>query len=152
MRIGPRIGKRGAVGILLLFLAGACADEAPSQPQAQPATEVPAPLSPRPSTSAMLAIATPEAGAVIRGDTLDLAIELDGATLSDVATTDLQPDEGHLHVLLDDQLVSMTSGLKQSLEDLSPGEHLLKVEFVANDHAPFDPRVISAVSFTVRST
>ena len=51
--------------------------------------------------------------------------------------------------MLDDQLISMTSHLESVLPDLAPGMHLLKIEFVANDHAPFDPRVIAAVSFEV---
>jgi hypothetical protein len=50
-------------------------------------------------------------------------------------------------VILDDQLISMTSGFEQTIPDVAPGQHLLKVEFVASDHAPFDPRVIAAVSF-----
>ena len=29
--------------------------------------------------------------------------------------------------------------------------HILKVEFVANDHAPFDPRVIAEASFEVKA-
>jgi hypothetical protein len=36
------------------------------------------------------------------------------------------------------------------LSNLTPGQHLLKVEFVASDHAPFDPRVIAAVAFEVQ--
>ena len=61
------------------------------------------------------------------------------------------PDEGHLHVILDDQLISMTGDTQQVLTDLTPGQHLLKVEFVASDHFPFDPRVIAAVAFEVKA-
>lgn len=86
----------------------------------------------------------------MRGDQVDLVVELEGATLTDVASTDLRPDEGHLHVFLDDQLVTMTSGFEQVLRDLVPGEHIVKVEFVANDHIPFEPRVLAAVSFLVK--
>lgn len=128
-----------ALGLLLV----ACGSDTPGGPGGTP--------SPRPSTAATLGIASPEAGAVVRDDTVELVVELDGATLSEVASTDLQADEGHLHVILDDRLVTMTSGLEQVLPDLDPGDHLLKVEFVANDHAPFDPRVLAAVSFTVKA-
>jgi hypothetical protein len=69
----------------------------------------------------------------------------------DQTSTDLRPDQGHLHVVLDGSLVSMTSGTSQTLTDLTPGGHLLQVEFVANDHAPFDPRVLAAVSFEVKA-
>ena len=70
-------------------------------------------------------------------------------TIATSASTELVPDEGHLHVVLDDQLISMTSDLESVIPDVAPGMHLLKIEFVANDHAPFDPRVIAAVSFEV---
>jgi hypothetical protein len=33
------------------------------------------------------------------------------------------------------------------LRDVSPGPHTLQAEFVAADHAPFDPRVTAAVRF-----
>jgi hypothetical protein len=55
-------------------------------------------------------------------------------------------------VTLDDQLLTMTSGTSYPIPDVPPGQHLLKVDFVANDHAPFDPRVIAAVSFTVEAS
>jgi hypothetical protein len=30
------------------------------------------------------------------------------------------------------------------------GQHVLETEFVAADHAPFDPDILSAVTFTAR--
>jgi hypothetical protein len=108
------------------------------------------PASERPSTDATLRIVSPTDGEVVEGD-VELEVELDGAKLVAETSTDLRPDEGHLHVLLDDQLISMTEGLEQTITDVAPGDHLLKVEFVANDHAPFDPRVIAAVAFEAES-
>ena len=102
----------------------------------------------RPSTDATLRIVAPKDGDVLDG-TVDVQLELEGARVVEQTSTDLRPDEGHVHVLLDDQLVSMTDGLEQTLRDVAPGPHILKVEFVANDHAPFDPRVIEAVAFEV---
>jgi hypothetical protein len=128
------------VGIALLLAA--CGSDAAVEPGATAA--------PRPSTSAVLGIASPEAGAIVRGDEVDLVVELEGATITDVASTDLRPDEGHLHVSLDDQLVTMTSGFEQVLSGLAPGEHIVKVEFVANDHLPFEPRVLAAANFRVK--
>ena len=104
---------------------------------------------PRPSTDATLAIVSPKNGETIRGSDVTLELELDGGTIATSASTELVPDEGHLHVVLDDQLISMTSDLESVISDVAPGTHLIKVEFVANDHAPFDPRVIAAVSFEV---
>ncbi|HSL11601.1 MAG TPA: hypothetical protein VLA82_09850 [Actinomycetota bacterium] len=104
----------------------------------------------RPSTDATLRIVSPTDDETV-GPTVDVEIELDGARVVQQTSTELRPDEGHIHVLLDDQLVSMTDGLEQTLRDVGPGLHVLKVEFVANDHAPFDPRVIEAVAFEVRA-
>ncbi|MGZ8630996.1 MAG: hypothetical protein ACXWZF_08535 [Actinomycetota bacterium] len=104
----------------------------------------------RPASTGMLTIVSPTNGKRIAGDTAQLEIDLQGATIVDQTSTDLQPDEGHLHVVLDGELVSMTSGTSQLLGDLTPGDHLVQVEFVANDHAPFDPRVLAAVTFEVK--
>jgi hypothetical protein len=103
----------------------------------------------RPSSTAELSIVSPAVDDVVQGSTVDLRVKLRGAKLVPVTTTDIVPDEGHLHVLLDDTLISMTEGLEQSIPDVPPGDHRIMVEFVASDHAPFDPRVIAVVAFEV---
>jgi hypothetical protein len=52
-------------------------------------------------------------------------------------------------VFLDGAIVSMTYGMQQEVPvgDLVPGRHRLVAEFVAADHAPFDPRVTASVTF-----
>ena len=67
-----------------------------------------------------------------------------------MTSQDISPTEGHLHVSVDDKLISMTSGLTQTLPDLAPGRHTIRVEFVAADHRPFDPRVVTEAFFEVR--
>ena len=108
-----------------------------------------APATARPSSTAQIEIVSPAQDQTVSGTKTTLDVKLDGATIVPQTTTDLQPDEGHLHVFMDGELVSMTSGAESELTGLTPGRHLLKVEFVANDHAPFDPRVIAAISFEV---
>ena len=103
----------------------------------------------RPSSTAELSIVSPAVGDVVHGSTVDLRVKLQGAKLVPATTTDIVPDEGHLHVLLDDTLISMTEGVEQSIPDVPPGDHRITVEFVASDHAPFDPRVIAVVAFEV---
>ena len=103
----------------------------------------------RPSSTAELSIVSPAVGEVVHGSTVDLRVKLQGAKLVPSTTTDIVPDEGHLHVILDDKLISMTQGLEQSIPDVPPGEHRITVEFVASDHAPFDPRVVTVVAFEV---
>ncbi|MCI0637075.1 MAG: DUF6130 family protein [Actinobacteria bacterium] len=107
------------------------------------------PAAERPSSTAGLAIVQPKTGTVVEGSTVLLQVSLEGAKLVPQTTTDITPDEGHLHVLLDDQLVSMTEGLEQEIADVAPGTHRITVEFVASDHFPFDPRVVSVVAFEV---
>jgi hypothetical protein len=92
-------------------------------------------------------VTSPGNGEIVRGSTVDLRVDLEGARIVPQTTTELAPDEGHLHVLLDDELISMTEGTRQRIRDVAPGVHRLTVEFVANDHAPFDPRVIATVVF-----
>ena len=103
----------------------------------------------RPSSTAQLSIVAPKVGQVVHGSSVDLHVKLQGAKLVPATTTHIVPDEGHLHVILDDTLISMTEGLEQTIPDVAPGEHRIMVEFVASDHAPFDPRVVSVVAFEV---
>jgi hypothetical protein len=43
----------------------------------------------------------------------------------------------------------MAYGVEQDVA-VTPGPHILLAEFVATDHFPFNPRVISTVTFTVK--
>jgi hypothetical protein len=104
----------------------------------------------RPSSTAKLSIVAPKVGQVVYGSNVDLRVKLQDAKLVPATTTHIVPDEGHLHVILDDTLISMTEGLEQTIPDVAPGEHRIMVEFVASDHAPFDPRVVSVVAFEVQ--
>ncbi len=80
-----------------------------------------------------------------------VVVDLEGATIVQQASTDIRPDEGHLHLLLDGELLSMTAALELDIPDVELGDHLLQVEFVAADHAPFDPRVVTVASFEVEA-
>jgi hypothetical protein len=104
----------------------------------------------RPSSTAKLSIVAPTVGQVVHGSNVDLRVKLQDAKLVPATTTNIVPNEGHLHVILDDTLISMTEGLEQAIPDVAPGEHRIMVEFVASDHAPFDPRVVSVVAFEVK--
>lgn len=137
---------RLAVAIVLALLLAACGggDEGG-------ASTTGASTSDRPSSPAQLSIVSPEVGEVVRGSTVNLHLRLRGATIAPGTSTEVVPDEGHLHVLLDDTLISMTEGLEQAIPDVPSGEHRITVEFVASDHVPFDPRVIAVVTFEVEA-
>jgi hypothetical protein len=66
-----------------------------------------------------------------------------------VTTTKVRPDQGHVHVLVDGQLAAMNYTLDGKLPALTPGQHVIRVEFVAADHLPFDPRVFAQSAFLV---
>ncbi len=138
-----------AVGVAFALAASSCGSGDASSPGTGPSS-TPTVGANRPASSAKLSILTPKNGRVVRGTTVEMTVSLEDAKIVAATSTNIVPDEGHLHVILDDQLISMTGTTTQLLANLAPGQHLLKVEFVASDHAPFDPRVIAAVAFEVK--
>ena len=104
----------------------------------------------RPSSPAVITIDEPIAGQAVTGTTIHVVLSLTGARIVSQTTTHIRPDEGHVHLFVDQVLVSMNYGLEQDLP-VHPGTYVLSAEFVAADHAPFNPRVTSAETiFTVR--
>lgn len=107
------------------------------------------PAQARPRSTATLVFVAPAPGAVISGTTLRVRLRLAGAEIVPQTSTNLSPDKGHIHLILDGQVVSMAYGVEQDVP-VTPGPHILQAEFVATDHFPFNPRIISTVTFTVR--
>jgi hypothetical protein len=103
----------------------------------------------RPASTGKLAIEAPRNGQVVKGSNLTLKVDLTGAKVVPATTTKITPNQGHLHVTLDGKLISMNYGLSEKLPKMSLGTHLVQVEFVASDHLPFDPRVITQAAFQV---
>ncbi len=133
---------------------GAPSDASAAEPSATTPVEasasVPQASGTRPASPAVVAIVKPASGESVTGTTVHVVISLTGATIVSATTTNIQPDQGHVHLYVDNVLVSMNYGLEQDLP-VSPGTYVLKAEFVASDHAPFDPRVWSPeVFFTVK--
>jgi len=108
------------------------------------------PVSDRPSSPAKVQIISPTNGEVIHGSTVAVKVKLSNATIVPQTSTNITPTEGHLHLYLDDQIESMNFSDATTIGDVSPGLHTLKVEFVATDHLPFDPRVIAQVAFEAK--
>lgn len=105
----------------------------------------------RPSSTATLAIVRPAPGESFAGRpaTVAVVLRLAHARIVRFTSTRLTRDTGHIHLLLDGALVSMTFGTSTTLQ-VAPGRHILEADFVAVDHAPFAPPVRATVSFVVR--
>lgn len=100
-------------------------------------------LGPRPSSLATVEILEPAQGATVIGTSVHVVLRLNGAKIVTQTSTAIRPDEGHVHLYVNNQLVSMNYGLEQDIT-VTPGSLVLRAEFVAADHAPFNPRVESA--------
>jgi hypothetical protein len=104
----------------------------------------------RPSTVARLGIVSPTPGQVV-GRSFTVQLDLRGGRIVPLTTLRNRPNSGHVHVYVDGRLFAMASGLRQDVQDLSPGRHLLRAEFVAADHGPFKPPVVAEVDVEVRA-
>ena len=123
--------------LLLAVVMGACGKSPPS-------------TAPMPSSPAVITIVSPTPGQVVTGTTLHVVLTLTGATLVSPNTqSGVSPTQGHIHLLDNGSIISMTSGLEQDIS-VTPGSHLLEAEFVANNHVPFSPRDKVSVHFTAQ--
>jgi hypothetical protein len=146
--IRPGGGRRARTAILaasavLAVVGAACGGSGSGGPSSNAAPSA------RPSSTATISFISPTDGEVVSGASIPVKIELTGGKVVPQTSTDIRPDEGHIHLYLDDQLVSMNYGLTATLTDVPPGTHLLRAEFVAADHVPFDPRDFTQVAFEV---
>jgi hypothetical protein len=164
MRSGSR-ARLLAVAVIAVVALGACTSGAPAAWTAGPAaTASLSAASPsaaaaasgsttnvtRPSSTAQLTIVSPTANQVVTGSSLHVVVGLTGATIVTATSTDIRPDQGHIHLYIDNNLVSMNYGTTQDVPAV-PGTHVLRAEFVASDHFPFNPRVVTPdVIFTVQ--
>jgi hypothetical protein len=129
--------------VSLMLLLGAC-----SKASGVGGTTTTVPTA-RPSSPAKLTVVAPKNGQVVKGSDVTVRLKLQGARIVHPTTQHITPTTGHIHVYLDNRIVSMNYGLTDTIGKVRPGTHVLRVEFVASDHLPFDPRVVSAVVFRV---
>jgi hypothetical protein len=135
-----------AVAAAVVLLAACSQSGAPTQAAAPSGS-----LGPRPASPATVEILQPTANSTVNGASVHVVLKLTGAKIVQQTTTAIRPDEGHVHLYVNNVLVSMNYGLEQDIP-VQPGTLVLKAEFVAADHAPFSPRVWSPeVIFTVHA-
>jgi hypothetical protein len=101
----------------------------------------------RPRSTATLTLLQPQPNTVVTQSTVHVEFQLTGGRVVNVVSKNLTPDTGHIHLSIDGRLISMNYQLSQdvSMQPFAPGPHVLQGEFVAVDHAPFNPRVITKV-------
>lgn len=93
----------------------------------------------RPATAARLEVRRPQDGGTLRSP-VPVEVAIVGGRLAPAGALANRPDEGHLHISVDGQLVSMIGQQDQAIH-VPLGRHRITVEFVANDHAVFCPPV-----------
>jgi hypothetical protein len=132
---------------LVLFLMalalGLAACDSGSKPE-----PTPSPSTARPSSTAVLRIDSPTPGQTVSTAGVTVKMSLVGGRIVPSGSRDLKPDEGHVHLVVDGETITLTGGLTVPTGKLTPGAHLIQVEFAASDHGPFNPRVIQQVTVT----
>ena len=150
----PHRLARASIAVLAAFAVAACSSGSPPSSSA-PAASGYAPYasylpSGRPTTTAVVSIVSPTQNEVIAGNTVHVVVSLTGAVIEPDTNEDIRPDQGHVHLYVDNALVYMQYSLTKDIP-VTPGTYVLRAEFVANDHAPFNPRDWSSqVFFTVK--
>ncbi|HEY7280785.1 MAG TPA: hypothetical protein VID47_04240 [Actinomycetota bacterium] len=135
-----------ALGLALVATMTVACGGGPGGGATTPSTQT----SGRPSSPAKLTILSPTDGEAFKaGQIIPVDVKLTGAKIVRQTTTHITPTTGHLHLYVDNAIVSMNYQTTNQLKGVKPGVHVMKVEFVASDHLPFDPRVIQAVTFQV---
>ncbi len=106
----------------------------------------------RPSSTATIRVAEPQSGQTIDRNSVVAKIDLKGGRLTKVTSTNITPNVGHIHLRLDGTTITLLGSLEEKIpaKDVKAGQHILEAEFVAADHGPFDPRVLSNVTFTAK--
>jgi hypothetical protein len=142
-----------AVVAVLSISCAACGSTGTQPPAAgTPSATLPpgTPSAARPASPATLSITSPADGSVVTGSTIHVAVDLQGAQVVQATSSNIRPDQGHVHLYIDGNLQYMQYTLAQDFP-VHPGVYTIKAEFVASDHFPFSPRVYSKpIVFTVK--
>jgi hypothetical protein len=106
----------------------------------------------RPSATARLLILSPLPDVLYPGDpaTVPILLRLEGGQLAPATSTRVASNIGHIHVSLDAKLISTVTTLSGRIS-VDSGRHVLRAEFIAGDHGPFNPPVEVSASFRVGS-
>ena len=105
-----------------------------------------------------LLVRSPMQGETVIGNTMTVFFETPGITIvpSPIKVEEAgkhpeanKPGEGHLHFMLDLQPLGVWgSSDPYTFENMPPGDHVLTIEIVQNDHASFTPPLVQQIRFT----
>jgi hypothetical protein len=99
------------------------------------------------TTTARVSIVAPTDGAEVPAkEPVPIEVQIKGGK---VAASAQDPNAGHLHVFVDDQLQSMPTSIETDVT-LTPGPHEIKIEFVDSQHLSYNPPVADTVKVTAR--
>ncbi len=148
---GGGMRRRIVLSVALLVAAAGCGGSSGESSSTSGTLSPPK----RPTSTARLRILSPQPGTTYAPASVPVKVELIGGTVLLQSSAEVTSDTGHIHLELDGQTISLLAGTEADVSavigrPLDPGSHLLKVEFAAADHLPFDPRVIVAVPFSVQ--
>lgn len=102
--------------------------------------------SPPKSTSARITILSPADGDTVRAGMVNVEVDIKNGS---VATSASDTEGGHIHIFVDDQMVSMPYTTDTTVQ-LDPGEHAITAEYVDTAHMSFEPRVTDMVTVKVK--
>jgi hypothetical protein len=131
-----------ALGVVLTGCQAAPAGTNPGGVASQPGPTAPAVAPPT------IKVLAPIDGEAAKGTDLTVKVETTGLKFVMPSNT-VVPGEGHVHFILDDQPLKMSTTPDYVFKDVASGRHTLKAELVQNDTKPFDPPVAQTVTFTV---
>ncbi len=134
--------KRFALVTMLALSLAACGG---SEPNGNPSPS-PSNTRARIASTAVIRIVSPMPGETVSTKGATVKISLTGAHIVKSGSTNLKPDEGHVHLSVDGRVITLTGTLEVSTGPLKAGPHLIEIEFAASDHGPFSPRVIQQVT------
>jgi hypothetical protein len=141
--MGGHVKRFALTTVALTFALVACGS-GNSTPKTSPSPSTPGRL----RSTAIVTIVTPTPLEKVPTSGVKVKIKLEGATIVPAGSTNNRPDQGHVHLSVDGRVITIFGGLETSTGRLTPGDHLIQVEFVETDHSPFNPRVIQQVTVT----
>ena len=138
--------RRLVLLVTTLTLLAACGGSAPPTPTATPASATPS-LASRPSSPAHIWFISPAGSETVTGSVLHIDVGISGAQLTTSTSTTITPTLGHIHLYTNNSLTYMN--FKPTLDlPVEPGiTYAIYAEFVATDHFPFNPRVLTPTIF-----